>query len=273
MCIFIYSNILAQDNIILKTGEEVKSKVLEITTTEIKYKKFDNQDGPAYTILKSDVFLIKYENGSKDIFNESTTKESLTNELSSNEKSIKRPFNGSIYFIGGNGFKSSSVDISGGGGVGFDASLGYNFSKSFGITADIGWQQSFGNDPSGNIDIDFTRWQLLLTPKLLLPINNKNQFNLGGGLGLYFDGYNFLYASYDDNLSIFYSPALGIHALCEYKYHINNRLSIGLGVKYTAVTYKANYVSDDIPVSSLKNEYRNFEGNGLDFYAGLSINF
>jgi hypothetical protein len=68
MCLFSLSPIFAQDNIILKNGDELKSKILEVATTEIKYSKFDNPTGPIYTILKSDVFMIKYENGSKDTF-------------------------------------------------------------------------------------------------------------------------------------------------------------------------------------------------------------
>ena len=37
----------------------------------IKYKKFDNPDGPVYTLKKSEVFMIKYPNGNKDVFNDS----------------------------------------------------------------------------------------------------------------------------------------------------------------------------------------------------------
>lgn len=68
--IAISNNVFAQDNIVLKSGDEIKSKVLEINQTEIKYKKFDNQNGPTYIIPKANVFLIKYENGSKEIINE-----------------------------------------------------------------------------------------------------------------------------------------------------------------------------------------------------------
>ncbi len=60
----------AQDVITKKNGDEVYSKVLEITQTEIKYKKFENENGPIYTILLKDVIKIRYENGSKDIFSE-----------------------------------------------------------------------------------------------------------------------------------------------------------------------------------------------------------
>ena len=60
----------SQDIITTKTGEDILAKILEITKTEIKYKKSDNQDGPLYTMLKSDILMIRYENGSKEIFNE-----------------------------------------------------------------------------------------------------------------------------------------------------------------------------------------------------------
>ena len=66
---FVINIISAQDYIILKNGDEIKSKVLEISTSEIKYKKFENIDGPTIVILKSTVFMIKYKNGTKDIIN------------------------------------------------------------------------------------------------------------------------------------------------------------------------------------------------------------
>lgn len=59
----------AQDLIIKKDGEEIKSKVLEVGLKIIKYKKFDNLIGPTFELLKADVFIIKYENGTKDILN------------------------------------------------------------------------------------------------------------------------------------------------------------------------------------------------------------
>jgi hypothetical protein len=58
----------AQDIIVTFNGEEIKSKVMEVSINEIKYKKFENINGPLYGILKSSVLMIKYENGSKDVF-------------------------------------------------------------------------------------------------------------------------------------------------------------------------------------------------------------
>jgi hypothetical protein len=59
---------VAQDVIVLKNGNETQAKVTEIGLDEIKYKKFSNLDGPTYTLQKSEVFMIKYENGDKDFF-------------------------------------------------------------------------------------------------------------------------------------------------------------------------------------------------------------
>ena len=69
MMTFLISGLcLPQDVITLKAGELIRSKILEIGQKEIKYKKFDNQNGPVYVVAKSDILNIVYENGTKDIF-------------------------------------------------------------------------------------------------------------------------------------------------------------------------------------------------------------
>lgn len=60
----------AQDIITKKNGDDVKSKIIEVTTNEVKYKMLENPDGPTFTILKSDILMIRYSNGAKDVFNE-----------------------------------------------------------------------------------------------------------------------------------------------------------------------------------------------------------
>ena len=62
----------AQDVITKKNGDEINAKVLEITQSEIKYKKFDNQTGPTFSLSISDIFMIRYENGTKDVFETAT---------------------------------------------------------------------------------------------------------------------------------------------------------------------------------------------------------
>lgn len=62
----------AQDVIKFKNGTDATGKIVEITSTEIKYKKEGNLDGPLYTVLKLEVSEILYPNGTKDIIGEST---------------------------------------------------------------------------------------------------------------------------------------------------------------------------------------------------------
>jgi hypothetical protein len=63
------SMLFAQDVITLRSGETINGKVAEVGTTEIRYYKADNADGPVYVASKSEVVQIVYANGSKDVFN------------------------------------------------------------------------------------------------------------------------------------------------------------------------------------------------------------
>ena len=54
------------DQIILRTGDIINGKVIEIGTTEIKYKNCDHLDGPTISIFKKNVLSIKYTNGKVD---------------------------------------------------------------------------------------------------------------------------------------------------------------------------------------------------------------
>ncbi len=66
--LFVTSVAYAQDNIVLRNGEEISSKVLEVNLTDLKYRKASNPDGPVYTAPLRDVLFIKYANGTKDTF-------------------------------------------------------------------------------------------------------------------------------------------------------------------------------------------------------------
>ena len=60
----------SQDILTKKNGEDIKVKVIEINQTDIKYKKSDNPSGPTFVISKSDAMMIRYEDGTKDMFND-----------------------------------------------------------------------------------------------------------------------------------------------------------------------------------------------------------
>ena len=61
-------NLFCQDLIITKNAERIEAKVVEIGDATVKYKKWDYLDGPNYTILKSDISSILYQNGEVEVF-------------------------------------------------------------------------------------------------------------------------------------------------------------------------------------------------------------
>jgi len=67
------ANSFAQDVITKKNGETITGLVYEIGDIDVKYKKIENPNGPNYTVKKSEISMIKYANGSKDLFNEPAT--------------------------------------------------------------------------------------------------------------------------------------------------------------------------------------------------------
>ncbi|MDR0443284.1 MAG: hypothetical protein LBH44_07760 [Treponema sp.] len=72
VAVFFFAGIIsvaAQDLIIMKDGNTIEAKVLEITPQEIKYKRHNHLDGPTVVIPIAGVLSIKYENGTTEIIN------------------------------------------------------------------------------------------------------------------------------------------------------------------------------------------------------------
>lgn len=55
------------DVLLMKDGSEVKVKISEVTESQVKYKKCAMLDGPLYVSHKSEVFMIKYFNGTREV--------------------------------------------------------------------------------------------------------------------------------------------------------------------------------------------------------------
>jgi hypothetical protein len=62
----------AQDIIVKKDGSEIKANVTKVSNSEVEYKKFGNPSGPTYTLSKSEIFMIKYQDGDKEVFDQNS---------------------------------------------------------------------------------------------------------------------------------------------------------------------------------------------------------
>jgi len=69
MILFSFSA-MAQDIIILKNGNEIKSIVQEVGSEYVKYKRFENPTGPNRNELIEAIYMIKYANGTTEFFND-----------------------------------------------------------------------------------------------------------------------------------------------------------------------------------------------------------
>ena len=131
----------AQDVIVLLNTEEIQAKVKSIGLNEVVYLKWNNLNGPTYSIAKSDIFYIKYTNGQKDIFGNhdqhSSTNRSIK-KTSIKEDCSKVKFQGYSYL--GADFNDWM------GGPSIDFSFGARTSKYFYIGGGVGWHNLIGED-------------------------------------------------------------------------------------------------------------------------------
>lgn len=64
----------AEDIIVIRNGDIITGIVQEISSTEVKYKKSSNPNGPLYVLDKTNILSIKYKNGETEIFDLSSIK-------------------------------------------------------------------------------------------------------------------------------------------------------------------------------------------------------
>jgi hypothetical protein len=259
--------------------------VFKKTRVEVELLSNGAQSPQEWSKLKGEFYFTgQDENNTEVIIQEESIPDNIHTDVVTRNNNTKN-FYINTAFLFGKGMNSGllaeyttgeKVYLSGGGGFGFLASTGYNFGTHFGTSAEISYEKSIGNDPTGKLDSEYTRWLVQITPKFLLPISKRHELSLGAGLGLYFNNWIFMWASAEELPSIFYHPSLGYHVGAEYRYHVNNWFSLLLAAKYSGVTNHADnllYYGTFLNANLLSEEFLNFSGNALDCYMGFSFYF
>ena len=77
----------AQDRIIKKDGREIPAIVKTVDAEKINYKRFDNQEGPEYSIARKLVLCIIYQNKTVDNLGNKSSEKKLA---SINQKAEKK---------------------------------------------------------------------------------------------------------------------------------------------------------------------------------------
>lgn len=283
----------SQDVITKKTGEEIQAKVQEVGQTDIKYKNFNNPDGPTYTISKSEVLMIRYENGTKDIFTEPSkpaeTKAFAVQAQPKVRKEVKPVYryknriglNGG----GGTGFTSVSIvtltdgtqaSISFGGGTVGNFEYGYEFTRHFDLAIDFGYQASALDKTIQNGSMAFNRGIISLTPSYILPLTRRDKTRFKFGVGI--DWIYYAYLNFDlskvkggvkDDWK--YNGAFGEHLSIIFELNTNNRrFSFDVEFKLYNANYSFNSGSYSYPTN---DDLKKPSGSGIDFLFGVYYHF
>ena len=85
---FCGNTLFAQDIIVTKKSEKIEAKITDVEQDCIKYKKYNYQEGPTYTILKADIASIIYQNGDVETF----TDQNYQNKTDVNDKLAEGEF-------------------------------------------------------------------------------------------------------------------------------------------------------------------------------------
>ena len=98
---FLFSTrLFSQDTLYTKEGNLLAGKVMEITKDDIKYKRASNPDGPMYVISKSDVVMIEYKNGAKDVFSKpANTNDANTQANNNNNNNLNYSQSGNTVYV------------------------------------------------------------------------------------------------------------------------------------------------------------------------------
>jgi hypothetical protein len=58
----------AQDIVTLRDGTDILARVIEVGTAEVRLRDYDSTDTTVYSLAKGEILMIRFENGSKQIF-------------------------------------------------------------------------------------------------------------------------------------------------------------------------------------------------------------
>ena len=91
------TRLFSQDTLFTREGHMIAGKVIEINNEDIKYKKSSNIDGPVYVISKSEIVLIEYKNGTKDVFGKTDISSNNSNQTNSNNNQNYSNYPSQVY--------------------------------------------------------------------------------------------------------------------------------------------------------------------------------
>ena len=263
----------AQDVITLKSGDEIQAKVTEVGQTEVKYKRFDNPDGPTYTVNKSDIFMVKYQNGQKDVFKD---EQPAQNNVSTSKENDDDGEFWELHYWTNQRIAGISLfaDLGGFGFTGPRAGLEFRYRRfwanafykygSIGAMNSVYLDSYRTDDPPQGLKGNGVGF----TVKFLFPFKNSNSamhigvINEWGFYSCYFDGFydgEQFHLDWDVDVG---STGLGLG----YSYHIDKGFYFTLGGYFGVSVFNRIYENDFYDPYSRTNFHGIGSDNWVDFF-------
>jgi len=208
-------SLTALDLIVMRDGNIIEAKVMEISPTEIRYKRSDHLDGPTVVVPAANVLSIRYENGKSEII---TSASASVRERTQPAISGNTAINQNKFIFGVNANAGGALNYIWEGPSGASVNLEFgkgNFNSDISLSFPIG---GFG----------------LLAAFNRIWHNRIGGFYIGGGLG-----YSF-YDSYHYTVSSTVSSS-GYNYYRKTNYHKAHSFTLGLNIGHKFVTRSGVY--------------------------------
>jgi len=225
-------SVYAQDVITLRNGTRIEAKVTEITSSELRYKRLEQLDGPTRVVPLADVFAINYEDGTREVINAVQSKEET--QVVSQSSNIQSKETGHFSNDYSKFFAGAVLGIGTGGIFGLNGSYFLDERMGIGMTMRLRFED----------DLESVTFAPVFSYHLKI---NNEKFFFPGSIGFGIDSYSYSYSyssNYDDNnsgasLCFFFTAG----AACR----LTNLISIGMNFEtvlskysYAGVTFGVN---------------------------------
>ncbi len=97
LAVIVSATMMADDIIVTKDSQRINVKIEEVTLDVIKYRRSDNLNGPLYTLPKSDISSILYENGLVEAFQTKLSRNSKSKNGNYDPMATLETYHGMIY--------------------------------------------------------------------------------------------------------------------------------------------------------------------------------
>ena len=109
--LFFASVINAQDIIVTNEAQKIEAKITEVSKAEVRYKEFDNLDGPVFVIETKEISSIIYSNGKVVVYNQPSEIEHPTESVTSANEPIVDESTAEILFLSGKKILAQLIEM------------------------------------------------------------------------------------------------------------------------------------------------------------------